>query len=126
MATFGTSTRTFGGLAIDRSVFREKLPDETWVLWAAGWVNAGDTNVATVSLAYQKDDASYVSLGTVTHNTATATKKTIGPIDLFANGSVPQKTETVVMVRLRAVKDTGADGEVENWTVWLELRPRRA
>lgn len=125
MPTFGTSKRSFGGLAIDRSVFREKLPDETWVLWAAGLVNAGDTNVATVSLEYQKDDATYVSLGTVTHNTATTTKKTIGPIDLFANGSVPQKTEDVVMVRVRAVKDTGADGTLENWNLWLELRPRR-
>lgn len=122
MATFGTSVQRYGGLAIDRSVFRTKVPDGQWVLWAAGLVNAGDTNVATVSLQYQDDSNNFTSLGTVTHNTATTTKKTIGPVDLFA---AVTPDEDVVIVRLCAVKDSGADGTIECWNIWVEWRPPR-
>lgn len=122
MPTFSTSKQRYGGVAIDRSVFREKHPDGQWVLWAAGLVNAGDTNVATVSLEYQDDSNAFTSIGTVTHNTATTTKKTIGPVDLFA---AAVNTEDVVVVRLCAIKDTGSDGTVECWNIWIEWRPPR-
>lgn len=125
MPTFDTTGQTFGGLVIDRSVFRELLPDWKWYLYAAGTVSAGDTNTATISLRYVKDDATTVTLGdTATHNTATSTKKELGPIDLFAEAGVPA-TENIVVVALHAVKDTGANGTLGPWTLWLRLLPRR-
>lgn len=125
MPTFDTSGQTFGGLVVDRSVFRNLLPDSKWYLYGAGEVNAGDTNTATVSLRYVKDDTTTVNLGSTTHNTATATKKTIGPIDLFAAAGVPN-TENIVEVVLHAVKNTGANGTLGPWNLWLRLLPSRA
>lgn len=124
MPTFNTTGRTFSGLAVDRSVFRQRLPDARWFVYAAGWVNAGDTNVATVSLVYEKDDGAQVTLGSVTHNTATKTKKVMGPFDVFATVGVPAG-EQIPVVRLRASKASGADGTIESWVLWLRLLPAR-
>lgn len=125
MPTFDTSGQTFGGVAVDRSVFRELLPDHRWYLYAAGMVSAGDTNTATISLRYVKDDATTVTLGdTATHSTATLTKKELGPIDLFAEAGVPN-TENIVVVALHAIKASGANGTLGPWTLWLRLLPRR-
>lgn len=124
MPTFNTTGRLFDGIAIDRSVFQKRLPDARWLVYAAGFVNAGDTNVATVSLIYQKDDQTQVTLGSVTHNTATTVKKVMGPFDVFATVGVPSG-EQVPMVRLKAIKASGADGLIENWDIWLRLLPAR-
>lgn len=124
MPTFDTTGRTFSGLAVDRSVFQKRLPDARWLVYAAGWVNAGDANVATISLVYEKDDGSQVMLGSVTHNTGTKTKKVMGPFDVFATVGVPAG-EQVPMVRLKAVKSSGADGTIENWTIYLRLLAAR-
>lgn len=124
MSAFGTSGTAFGGGSIDRSVFRTLLPDWKWYVYAAGRVNAGDTNVATVFLQQLEDDGTVNTLGSVTHNTATTTKKAMGPFDLFATAGVPN-TEDIVTLRLFAQKDTGADGAVTDWTIWLRLLPAR-
>lgn len=123
MPTFGTSGSTFGGFAVDRSVFRRLLPDYKWYLYAAGLVSAGDTNTATIKLIYVEDTTGTThDLGSVTHNTASVVKKALGPIDLFAAAGVPND-EDVVVVRLYAEKDAGVDGTVDTWTVWLRLLP---
>ena len=115
---------TFGGLAIDRVTFRELLPDYKWYVYAAGIVYPGDTNTATLTLAYQKDDATYVSLGTTTKTGASWSKFTIGPLDVFATASVPS-TESVVIVRFQAAKNTGVDGLVEAVCIWTRFLPAR-
>lgn len=121
--TFPVAGVLAGGFFLDRAQLRQRLPDHRWVLQAYGFVNAGDANIATVELVYQKDDATTVALGSVTHTGATWAKKAIGPLDLFATGGVP-KTETIVAVRLRAAKNAGANGTLAaGWTILLELRP---
>lgn len=120
MPTFTTAGRLFDGITVDRSVFQKRLPDARWLVYAAGLVSAGDTNIATVSLYYQKDDTTLVLLGSVTHNTATPVKKVMGPFDVFATVGVPAG-ETVPMVRLHAIKNAGTDGTIEAWDLWLRL-----
>ncbi len=120
MPKFGTTARLFGGYAIDRSIFRELQKDSRWLFYAAGWVNPNDGNVASLSLVYEKDDGTQIVLGTVTETGATRVKTSLGPFDLFATAGVP-KGETIPVVRLRAVKDAGVDGEIDGWCLWLRL-----
>jgi hypothetical protein len=124
VATFGTSGTTFGGFAIDRAIFGRLLPDARWMVYAAGVVDPGDGNTATVSLVYQKDDGTLVTLGSVAQTGGGATKKRLGPLDVFATGGVPAH-EVVPIVRLRAQKNAGADGTVTAWSIWVRLQPRR-
>ncbi len=124
MAAFSTTPKTFGGFAIDRSVFRRLLPDERWVIYGAGLVDPGDGNTATISVVYQKDDGTFVTLGSITQVGGGLTKRTIGPLDLYGTAGVPTN-EGVPIVRLRAVKDAGTDGEVFTWSLFLRLLPAR-
>ena len=121
-ATFSTAGKLFDGYAVNRSVFRELLPDHRWYLYAAGLVNPNDANTATISLRYQKYDTTTVTLGSVTQAGSGLVKKSMGPFDLFAVGGVPM-TETVVVIRLNAQKSAGVDGTIECWNIWLRLLP---
>jgi hypothetical protein len=122
--TFGTSLTLFGGVAVDRDTFRRRLPDARWLAYAAGWVDPGDANTATISLRYEKDDGTTVLLGSVTQAGAGRVKKLIGPVDVFGTGGVPAG-EAVPMVRIAAQKAAGVNGTLENWTLWIRyLAPK--
>ena len=110
----------FGGVAVDRSVFREVLPDARWAVYAAGWVQPQDANVATLRLVYQKDDVSLVTLGDTTATGNSWQKIAIGPFDVFGTASVPAG-ETIPMVRLIVLKDAGTAALVQNWNVWVRF-----
>ena len=122
MPTFPAAGKTYGGLALDRSVWRRKLPDRKWVVYAAGWVNPNDANTATIAIVYEKDDGSQVTLGTTTQAGAGKVKKTLGPFDLFGTGGVPAG-ETVPIVRLKFSKNAGVDGTCEAWNLAFDLVP---
>lgn len=124
MATFGTTAQTFGGVAIDRAYSRNILPNTRWLYSAAGLVDPGDANIATLSLVYEKDDGSFVTLGSITASGSGVRKRHMGPFDLFATGGVPSN-ELIPVVRLRAIKDAGLDGTVESWTIMLRLLPSK-
>lgn len=121
MASFGTSTKTFGGLTVDRRVFRTLLPDNRWLLYAAGLLDPGDSNTATVRLVYQKNDGTVVILETATKVGGGEGKVTLGPVDLYAVPGVP--LEDVAVVRLQFQKDAGADGTCVAWNIWGRLSP---
>lgn len=125
MPTFTTSGKYFGGLAVDRSVFRRLLPDYRWYVYAAGLVNPGDANVATLSLRYQRDSTStFDTLGSETFTGAGLVKFEMGPYDVFGTAGVPAG-ETIPIIRFHAAKDAGADGEVAAVTGWVRYLPRQ-
>lgn len=123
MATFTTAGRILGGKSIDRATLRARLPHARWLLYAAGLVNAGDTNIATLTLRYVKNDGTTVPIGSVTHNANTLVKKAMGPFDLFATAGVPG--ENIVTVELFGQKNAGADGTARDWTLWTRYLPSR-
>lgn len=124
MAAFGTAGTTFGGFVIDRETFRRLLPDDRWVLYAAGFVNPNDGNTATISLVYQKNDGTLVTLpGAITQSGGGLIKRVMGPVDLYASPGVP--AENIPVVRIHAAKNAGVDGELFSWTLWLRLLPGR-
>lgn len=124
MPTFDTTGRLFGGVSVDRSVFRELLPDHKWYAYCAGLVNPGDANVATLSLVYVTDTTSTTyTLGSTTKTGSGLVKFHMGPFDVFGTASVPAG-EDVPVIRLKAVKDAGVDGTVEAATIWLRYLPR--
>lgn len=124
-SSFGTTERLFAGFAVDRSVFRKTLPDARWLVYAAGWLNPGDGNTATVRLAYEKDDGTLATLATLAQVGGGRLKAKLGPADLFGSAGVPAG-ETIAMIRLGAVKNTGVNGTVENWTIWVRfLAPKQ-
>ena len=123
MPTFSTSLKLLGAYAVDRSIFRERLPDDRWWVYAAGWVDPKDANTATISLRYEKDDGTTILLGSVTQARAGRVKKSMGPFDVFGTASVPAG-ETIPIIRLGAQKSAGIDGELDGWTIWVRLLPR--
>jgi hypothetical protein len=106
-------------LAIDRSVFRELLPDARWLVYAAGFLNSSDGNTVTATLTYQDDSTTVVVLGSVSHAAGWA-KKVIGPLDVFGTPGVPTG-ESVPMIRLHFSKATAGTGECAGWCLWLRL-----
>jgi len=124
VAIFSTSGRLFGGVAVDRTVFRELLPDHRWYAYAAGLVDPGDANIATLSLVYVENTTSTThTLGSTTKTGAGQVKFTLGPFDVFGTAGVPAG-EDVPVVRFKAIKDAGVDGAVEAVTLWLRYLPR--
>lgn len=121
MPTFTTTGKTFGGLSLDRTVFRKLLPDARWMVYAAGWVNPNDANTATISLVYEKDDGSQVTLGSTTQAGSGKVKKGLGPFDVFGTAGVP--AEAIAVVRLMAQKTAGVDGTAEAWTMGYHFLP---
>lgn len=117
-----TSLGSFGGFVVDHAWIRKFFPDGQWVLRAAVFITPGDANGVTLDLVYHKDDGTAVVLGSSTYTGASPTKVALGPIDLFANLSVP-RTEAFVAVRLRGTKVTSGTGTLHYGTIWLELRP---
>lgn len=120
--TFSTAGRILGGWSVDRSVFRQRLPDARWYVYAAGLVNPGDANTATLTLRYVKDDGTTVTLGTNASTGATLQKRVMGPFSLFGTGGVPAG-ETVVVIELHGVKSAGVDGTARHWTCWTRYLP---
>jgi hypothetical protein len=117
VATFDTTGAVFGGLAVDREVFRRRLPDYRWYVYAAGLVDPRDANTATLELVYHLDDNTLVSLGSITQAGAGMVKRELGPFDVFNTPGVPAG-ETIPIVRLRATKTAGVPGEVVAWVIW--------
>lgn len=125
MPTFSSSGRVFGGLSVDRSVFRTLLPDAKWYVYAAGMVDPGDANVATLSLRYVENTTGTThTLGSTTATGAGLVKFTLGPLDVFGTGGVPGG-ENVPVLQFHAVKDAGADGTVQAVTLWLRFLPAK-
>lgn len=123
MPTFGTAGRTFGGLSVDRSVFRELLPDARWYVYAAGMVDPGDGNVATLSLIYVEDTTGTThTLGSTTKTGAGLVKFDMGPFDVFGTSGVPAG-EDVPVIQFKAAKDAGVDGTVSAVTLWVRFLP---
>lgn len=110
----------FGGLAVDRSVFRKRQQDVRWLVYAAGWALPGDANTMTLDLLYQKDDFTTVVLGSTTRTGAAFGKVAMGPFDVFGTAGVPAG-ETIPMIRLGARKNVGANGFLQNWNIWARL-----
>jgi|SRR5215469_10722215 len=110
----------FGGIAVDRSVFRKLLPDARWLVYAAGLAAAGDANPLTVALSYRSDGGGVTTLGSTTTSVAALTKVSLGPFDVFATGGVPAG-ETIPVIRLFASKGVGANGSIVAWNIWLRL-----
>ena len=122
MPEFTTAGRTLGGLLIDRAEFRPRLADARWFVYAAGWVDPMDVNVATISIRYELDNKTQIVLGSVTASGAGFVKKAMGPFDMFATAGVPAG-ETIVALRLHAIKDLGVDGQIEAWTLYVRFLP---
>lgn len=120
MAAFGTAGRLFGGFAIDRDVFRTLLPDQRVYLYAAGLINPGDGNIATISLVYHKDDNTTVTLLSTTKTGATQQKWTLGPVSMFDAAGV---REAIPVVYLKAQKNAGADGQLMVGCIYPRLIP---
>lgn len=118
MPTFGTTKVSYGAFMQSREIFRPLEADRRWFVYAAGWVDPGDGNNATISLEYEKDDESFIVLGSVVASGAGRVKASIGPLDLFATAGVPG-TESIVSIRLRAVKASGVDGTMDGWNIWV-------
>lgn len=114
----------YGGLTIDRSVFRELLPDYKWYVYAAGLVDPGDANTATIGLDYTKDNMVSVSLGSTTKSGSGWVKFSMGPFDVFGTSGVPT-TETVACVRLSAQKSGGTSGYLDAVCIWTRFLPAR-
>ncbi len=114
----------FGGVILDRSVFQRQLPDARWLVYAAGWGASDNVNPMVIELAYQKDNATFVTLGSVSITTSAPTKLAMGPFDVFATAGVPAG-ETLPCVRLRASKAAGAaTGQLfAPWQIMLQLLP---
>lgn len=122
MPTFGTTPVVFGGCVIDRVRFRRKLPDDRWYVYAAGLVNPGDGSTATIELVYQKDDNTFVAIGSTTQAGAGEVKKVMGPFSLFDTPGVPSN-ELIPVIRIRASKSGGVEGTLKTWHVFVELLP---
>jgi hypothetical protein len=119
---FSTTAKLFGGYALDRATFREFQADDRWLVYAAGWVDPKDGNIATVSLVYEKDDQTVISLGSVTQTGSGRVKKNMGPFDVFATPTVPLD-ESIPIIRLQAIKNAGVDGELDGWNLWVRHLP---
>lgn len=124
-ATPTLATNTFGGIAVDRSDFRRRLRDNRWIVSAAGWVDTGDGNGATLQLVYVRDNGTFVVLGTLVVPGGTVSKMTFGPFDVFATVGVPAG-EQIPVVALTAQKASGANGVLFVWDVWLRLLPSKS
>jgi len=110
-----------GGVSIDRSVFRKKLPDAMWHVYAAGVADPGDGNNLTIELVYQKDDGTFVTLGsTGAFSGAGIVKRALGPGDVFGTAGVPTN-ENIAVIRLQATKAAGVAATLWAWVVWVEL-----
>lgn len=123
MPLFTTAGTTYGGFAVERDVFRRRLPDDRWYVYAAGLIDPRDANVATAELVYHKDDNTLVSLVSDTATGAGTVKLALGPVDLFA-AAIPAG-EAIPVVRLRFTKNAGVDGECLVWTIWTRFLASR-
>lgn len=125
MPTFGTTPRLFGGYSESREDVRTLMPDERWLVRAQGFVDPKDANTATIELVYEKNDGTIVVLGSVTQAGVGRVKKRIQWADVFGTVGVPS-AEDVPMIRLRASKNAGINGELDGWMGWLwKLRALR-
>jgi hypothetical protein len=122
MAAFGTAGRRFGGYVIDRAVFRELLPEHRILVYAAGIVDPGDGNNATISLRYLTDAIAAVTLGTVVRSGAGPVKVAMGPFDLFATVGVPAG-EQILAIDLHAIKNAGTNGVLWPWNIHIRRLP---
>jgi hypothetical protein len=109
-----------GGLVVDRSIFRTVLPDARWFVYAAGLVNPGDGNTATVALQYVKDTGVLVMLGSATAVGAGWAKLSMGPFDVFGTAGVPAG-ETIPAIVMTAQKNAGVNGTLSAWTIWTRF-----
>lgn len=125
MPQFGTTARLFGGLAIDRAYFRTRLPDFQWRVRAAGLVNPGDANQATLALGYVSNAGTFFVLGSAAFSGAGVQKFTLGPFDVFNPAIGHPLGEPVPIVRLRAVKNAGVNGDLAVANLWFEIVPAR-
>jgi len=116
----------YGGLAVDRSVFRKLMPDARWLVYAAGWINPLDAAGGTVEIVYEKDNAAVVVLGTTAMpGAAGLVKMAVGPFDVFNTATVPQ-TEIIPIITLKATKAGGVPGALRNWCMWFRfLAPKQ-
>ena len=112
-------TNTFGGVAVDRSVFRKLLKDDRWLIYAAGWVDLNDGNGGTIGLQYVTNAGALVSLGTIGVGGA-AGKFAMGPFEVFTGG-VP--FETIPLIVLTAQKTAGVAGELTCCVIWVRYLP---
>lgn len=126
MAAISTTTpTTLGGFTIPWKTLRTLLPDDRWAIYAAGWVSApGPAVVATI--AYQKDDGTYVPVGSTT--LPLNGKAEIGPFPVrgtFAIAAGVPAGEDIISVALRAaLATTGTAANLYRWTMWLRMTPR--
>lgn len=122
MPTFGTTAKLFGGYTLKRSLMRTLQADHRWLVSAGGWVDPKDANTATVSIVYEKDDQSVVVLGSVSKTGSGREKTWIEECDVFGTPGVPAGEE-IPIIRFRAVKDAGVEGEVDGWALWIRHQP---
>jgi len=117
----------YGGLAVDRSIFRKLQQDARWFVYAAGWVKTDGAHAVTLGLQYEKDNAAVVVLGTlVAAATGAYTKRAFGPFDVFGTAGVPAG-ETIPIVTLTATVAAGGAGTafVRDWNLWVRLLPAK-
>lgn len=118
----------YGGLAVDRSVFRMLQPDARWLVYGAGWVNPTDgANGVTITIQYETDaPGTVVVLGTLAVPAGVAyVKRALGPFDIFNTATVPQG-ETIPIITLKATKLTAGTGELRDWCLWFRfLAPKQ-
>lgn len=114
--------KVFGGVAVDREVFRTLQPDARWLVHAAGWAKGDATHTATIGLQYESDTpGTVVVLGTVViAASATYSKFRLGPFDVFGTGGVPAG-ENVPIVTLTGVVAAGGAGTIRSAAIWLRL-----
>lgn len=117
----GAAAVTLGGCHVDRTVFRKLLPDDRWLIYAAGEVNPGDGNALTITLRYSAANGTLTTLGTIGPTGAGVTKVAMGPFDVFA--TVPP-TDPIPGFVLQAAKAAGVNGTAARWCLWLRLLTR--
>jgi hypothetical protein len=129
--TLAAATAHYGGVAVDRDVFRRLLPDDRWLVYAAGEVEPPAAGTATLALVYDTGDhtGGVATPGATVLGAIAAIgpggvnrKVLLGPFDVFTPLGTQAPTERIPIVRLRCVS-TAASTILQAWTIWLRLTP---
>lgn len=122
-------TTAFGGVnlwigcSVDRSIFRERLKDSRWAVYAAGIVDTVDANAAVLGLVYVTDAGVIVPLGGIGILAGPGfAKAQMGPFDVFGTAGVPPN-EVIPMLGMTAQKTAGGNGALLGWTLWIRFLP---
>lgn len=123
---FAAGTVPYGGLIINRQIFRERLPDDNWIAYAAGWADPGDATGMQIDIVYQQDSSATVGLagGSVALMGVGVQKWSMGPAFVYPPQGPITPKETIACLRLQVTKLVGGVCMIHPpWQIWVRCIP---